>query len=466
MSAARTRRGLLATTVVAVVAALLVVVLGEPSSVAQQRAAAVQQRTVAAFGFERAHAGWSAGNTTTRLDRVRSGHAGSRYAARLRPPVGRGATVELTDSKAFVRGTDRAETFRVTVWVRTPSPSVRAKLLVRERRNAHTVASSWDTTWLGSRTWRPLTVRYTMRSTSSVLDIRVIGENLRSGQSLLVDDVRGLHSPLPTVTPRLLGRTNFGKTVYNPNTSWDDAVRRADKKYGRLDIIRVFYPGFPTSWPGPAGSINRPVPVSFRIAPNAVLAGNYDDALRRWFKDAPRDRTIWWTYMHEPEDDIEGGQYSATAYRAAWRHINQIAAAVDKPNLRPTLTLMCWTLSPNSGRSFSDYYPGNFIKTFAWDCYNQSWWDGRYRKPADMVKQAASFSHRHGKGFAIAELGTRLLPGDDGTGRAAWLIGVAKAAARVNAQYVSYFDTEVSGGDFRLNDLPSQMAWRRVIRAS
>jgi hypothetical protein len=271
---------------------------------------------------------------------------------------------------------------------------------------------------------------------------------------------------LPSLTRRDLGRTLMGKTVYNPTTDWDVAVGRDDRFYGRLDTVRVFYPGFPKDWPGPAGRIHRPVPLSFRIDPSAVLSGRYDAALRRWFNRAPTKYRIWWTYIHEPEDDITAGRFTAAAYRAAWRHIYAISRTAGNPKLRPTLTLMCWTLSKNSGRRFSDYYPGNFIKTFAWDCYNQSWQQGVYKRPADMFGQAARFSHRRGKGFAIAEFGSRLLPGDDGSRRAAWMVRFAKAAAARDAQYVSYFDTLVGGGDFRLRDAPSRRAWRLVVRKS
>jgi hypothetical protein len=272
---------------------------------------------------------------------------------------------------------------------------------------------------------------------------------------------------LPDLTRQQLGRTRFGTTIYSPGTSFSSGLRHADSVYGHLDAVRVYYPELPSPWPGAAGEARRPVPVSFRGSPQDILSGRHDKQLRRWFNHAPRSHPVWWTYIHEPEDEIASGQFSASSYRAAWRHLHSLSKGAHNPMLRPTLTLMCWTIEKGSGRRFSDYYPGNFIRTLAWDCYNQKWREGVYRKPSLMITHAARFSHRHGKGFAIGEFGSPVVRGDStGAGRARWLVAYAKTAARLDAKYVTYYDAPSYGCDFRLRDDPSRSAWRLVVRTS
>ena len=272
---------------------------------------------------------------------------------------------------------------------------------------------------------------------------------------------------LPHVTRAQLGHTRFGKTIYNPSSSFASALHQADRYYGRLDVVRVYYPELPKPWPGAAGEVRRPVAVSFRGNPREILSGQHDRELRSWFVHAPSSHPVWWTYIHEPEDNISGHDFSAASYRAAWRHLYALSRAAHNPMLRPTLTLMCWTIEKGSGRRFSDYYPGRFISTLAWDCYNQSWREGVYRKPSLMISHAARFSHRHGKGFAIAEFGSPLVRGDkSGVRRAHWLVAYARTAARLGAKYVTYFDAPSYGCDFRLRDAPSRAAWRTIIRHS
>ena len=45
----------------------------------------------------------------------------------------------------------------------------------------------------------------------------------------------------------------------------------------------------------------------------------------------------WWSFWHEPEDDIERGGFTAEQYRAAWAHLDALETAVHNKNLRSTL---------------------------------------------------------------------------------------------------------------------------------
>ena len=120
----------------------------------------------------------------------------------------------------------------------------------------------------------------------------------------------------------------FGSLVaVRSGENFAQAMARQDAVFGTptpLPISRVFYSVAPQAWPGNAGLSGRPVVVSFRYHPRDVLAGRYDTALRNWFATVP-SYDVYWSYIHEPEDDIARGEYSAADYRAAWQRVSDIA---------------------------------------------------------------------------------------------------------------------------------------------
>jgi len=95
--------------------------------------------------------------------------------------------------------------------------------------------------------------------------------------------------------------------------------------FSGLEVVRIFYPGLPANWPGKVDTGGRPVIVSFKASPDEINSGSLDRRLGDWFKATPRDRTIWWSYYHEPEDNIENGEFTAAAYRTAWRRLVRLA---------------------------------------------------------------------------------------------------------------------------------------------
>jgi len=257
--------------------------------------------------------------------------------------------------------------------------------------------------------------------------------------------------------------TRFGASVHAAGLPWSRAVARSDSWYHHLRMIRVFYPGLPEQWPGRAGDVHRPVAVSFDVQPSIVLSGKYDAYFTHWFRTAPKAHRTWWTYIHEPEDDIERGRFTASSYRAAWRHLHTLSVkATHNPKLRPTLTLMCYTLSPYSHRQFSDYNPGPWIHTYAWDCYNRDASAGQYVTPHKMFQYVLPFTRHHHKEFGVAEFGSRIAAGRPASSRAQWLRRSARYLRHHHAAYVSYFDSTV-GDDYRLLDAPSRAAWRAIV---
>jgi hypothetical protein len=256
------------------------------------------------------------------------------------------------------------------------------------------------------------------------------------------------------------------------------AVARQDAAYGTptpMPISRVFYSGAPQAWPGNAGMSGRPVVVSFRYRPLDVIAGKYDTALRNWFAGMP-SYPVYWSYSHEPEDNIERGEFTAADYRAAWQRISDIANASAPPTaqLHSVLILMCWSLRSAANRNWHDYYVPGAQSMLAFDCYNHVGKTNQYGDPANVFKGITIFhTERPDIPWGVAEIGSTKATTDvDGSQRAAWLHRIADwLVARhaedpaVNAQFALYFDIQgPKGTEYRLLDAKSKEAWRDIVQ--
>ncbi len=276
-------------------------------------------------------------------------------------------------------------------------------------------------------------------------------------------------SNTPTPTPTNTETTSpngtlYGASIYEDSRGWEEAVADSDAAYGRMDVVRVFYPGLPSAWPGRAGNLDRPVVVSFKASPSAVLSGKYDDFFADWFRQAPDTHDIWWAYWHEPEDEVEHGVFKAQEWRDAYRRIAGFADAANNPKLHNTVILMCWTLNPNSGRTFANYFPGSdVVEAMAYDCYSHPSDPTSYSTAPDMFARVVAKADELGIPFGIAEVGSRLSDGDSsGAKRAEWLKYIAGWVGARDGQFMSYFDS-YAGGEFRLLDEPSRIAWHEVV---
>ncbi len=158
-----------------------------------------------------------------------------------------------------------------------------------------------------------------------------------------------------------------------------------------------------------------------QVRAEGVAAGKHDAYLKNWFQTAPRDQDVYWTFYHEPEDNVAGGEFVAADYRAAWTRLRQLANAANNPRLHATLILMDWTLNPLSGRKWKDFYAGkNVIQVLGWDAYNTKAKKGEYQPVEEIFGPVVAASKAEGLPFAIAETGSHLVAGDKGAGRAAW----------------------------------------------
>ncbi|WP_426565840.1 glycosyl hydrolase [Angustibacter sp. McL0619] len=266
-------------------------------------------------------------------------------------------------------------------------------------------------------------------------------------------------TPTPPAVPAagLLGTTAMG---LEGETMAQTVARETQKFGGQIGLLRTYAPNMPPSWSTLNGAYNGPISVSFKGLPADILSGSDDAYLTQWFSQVPTDRQVFWSYQPEPEDNIEAGDFNAADFRAAWRHVDAIADAAHKPLLRNNLVLMGWTLSKNSGRTWTDYYPGSeYVDILGWDVYNHLAAKGLgYAPPADVFGDVVALSRAQGKPWAIGETGAKLVPTDDGTARAAYLQAAGTWLRANGCIYAAYFDS-TNGGEFRLNDAPSVNAW-------
>ncbi|BCJ73007.1 hypothetical protein CS0771_25510 [Catellatospora sp. IY07-71] len=239
--------------------------------------------------------------------------------------------------------------------------------------------------------------------------------------------------------------------------------------YGPADMLRAFFTGAPGDWAtSPKLNVSQPVNVSFKYPPAEVIAGTHDAALRKFFDDAPTNRTVWWTFFHEPEDNIEAGEFTKEQYSAAWQHIWHITQepARYKSNVKATLVLMDWDLDVASGRNWLDFYPGDaYVDVISWDVYqfkdnNTSTTDNELMAAHQLRRPSLAVTAARGKPYAISELGYL-----DVTDRPAFLADLANWARSNNAVFVAYYDWLLAN-DNRLHDTASQQAWASAIDGS
>ena len=398
-----------------------------------------------------------------------------------------GGSATLNDRPNSLQNKARGTNYVATARVRTTTPNVPGTLRIREVSGTQ-VNTSKTNFVLSNTAWQVVTLNLTTIYPSSHLDFNLNSYNLPVGRNLQVDWVSVKLAPTAAPVPPPVGQqppvvqqppgtapgactretlsgTKFGVTLDIPGgLTMEQAWARANRLYGKPEMLRIFQPGAPSGWKAATVATGMDLSVSFKIQPKDILSGANDAKLRTWFRSAPKDVTIYWTYFHEPENDIQRGAFTPAQYRAAWHRVHKIANETCQPNMHSTLILMDWTLDPRSGRNFDDYYPGSaYIDVLSWDPYNP--WGGTiYKDPKAIFEKVALKSKAEGKPFAIAETGSLLMDNDTGVRRAEWITSMAKHLRENGALYVSYFDTNQSGREFRLSDKPSQDAWKAVTQ--
>ena len=239
-------------------------------------------------------------------------------------------------------------------------------------------------------------------------------------------------------------------------------------QFGRMPIVRVYYPGLPNpnAWSnGLAAANHSAVIVSFKALPTDILSGADDSALKHFFDSAPTGHPIYYTYYHEPEDNIERGEFKLADYKAAWARVVSIANAAHNPDLHSTLILMSWDLEKASHRNWKDYLPGGgIISTLGWDAYpvgSATNVNPQLTSPTAFMGPAIAASKSVGLPYGFPEFGL-----STANGRPGWLQEVGKYIMSSGALFASYFNGNTQYPTLRLTDAPSVKIWNNFVTES
>lgn len=392
---------------------------------------------------------------------TRRGGIAARLSDRLRHRVG--ALLGLAVALALVAAT-------AAVFLPRPS-SVTGAATLAEQREAGAAAAAIrarQTAQHADRAQRPALEAVDAAATSAAATKAAAAANPRAGagadpaaDSDPASDPSSPSEPGPLpAAARAPGGIAWGTSVMPyAGESYAHAWSR-DEQEMAPEIVRYFDPGTGgPRWPSQTGSM--PLVISFKLPPAQVLDGSHDAQLAAFFAATPR--LTYWSYWHEPEDDIARGAFTAAAYRAAWTHIATIARASGKP-LRATLILMGFSTKPGSGRTWTDYYPGPaVIDVLGWDCYSH----GRTDTPATIYGSALTASLQAGKPWAIAETGVPSVQVPDRAERQAKLTAMASylSHAQERPEFVTYFDSDPDAPNIGFgwnisHDPAAAAAWR------
>ena len=208
---------------------------------------------------------------------------------------------------------------------------------------------------------------------------------------------------------------------------------RVKSYLGAPEVYRMFFSGSPgTNFVGSNADFGPPVVASFKFAPQEVVTGQHDATLKAWFASIPADQQVWWSYFHEPENDIEAGAFTTAQYRAAWTHILNLAPKQE--NLHPTLILMRYTLSIPTRRTV-DWYVVPGLEVLCWDSYLTG---GLTMK--QVIDDPAAVSERFGLDFAIGEISAK-----DPARIDQFVKDMMPAARAQDAKFVTWFETNKAG---------------------
>ncbi|MBV9092840.1 MAG: hypothetical protein JO132_03020 [Streptosporangiaceae bacterium] len=282
-----------------------------------------------------------------------------------------------------------------------------------------------------------------------------------------VDGASPVANPATTCGVQGRGAGSPAHTLLGVDAGNPARLANVTSEFGHLPILRVYYNGLPDPalWTTGVQGINKSaVVVSFRVPPSIILSGVDDVALSHFFDTAPTGYPIFYSYYHEPEPFITGDYFTLTAYKAAWAHIAALADAAHNSELRSTLIMMAWDLTPDSGINWKNFLPSaGVITTLGWDAYPAGSvhdQNPQATPPADFMGPAVAASRSVGLPFGFAEFALATQ-----SGRPEWLTEVANYLQSSGALFGILFDPPgARWGD--LNDAPSIEAWRKAVARS
>jgi len=267
--------------------------------------------------------------------------------------------------------------------------------------------------------------------------------------------------------PVRIAAANSSMPLFGSSVGFE-GLAQTTAQFGQMPIVRVYYPGLPAAnaWDGGvAGANHSAVIVSFKALPTDILSGADDATLTHFFDTAPTGHPIYYSYYHEPEDNIADGQFTLADYKAAWARVVALADAARNPDLHSTLILMSWDLVKASGRDWKSYLPGGgIISTLGWDAYpvgSATNVNPQPTEPADFMGPCIAASESVGLPYGFAEFGLSTT-----TGRAAWMTEVGNYLMSSGALFATVFNGVAEYPTLQLTDQASQDVWKGFVAES
>jgi hypothetical protein len=259
-----------------------------------------------------------------------------------------------------------------------------------------------------------------------------------------------------------------GVPMFGTSISSAASLAQDTAEFGRMPVVRVYYPGLPaaSAWTtGLAAANHSAVVVSFKAEPDTILSGADDAALTHFFDTAPTDHPVYYSYYHEPEDNIAAGEFTLADYKAAWARVVQLADAAHNPQLHSTLILMSYDLTAASGRNWKSYLPGGgIISTLGWDAYpvgSATNTRPQLTSPADFMGPCIAASNSVGLPYGFAEFGL-----STANGRPGWMTEVGNYLESSGAVFATLFNGSPQYPTLQLSDSASQSVWKTFVTQS
>ena len=160
---------------------------------------------------------------------------------------------------------------------------------------------------------------------------------------------------------------------------------------------------------------------------------------------------------HEPEDNIEKGDFTYTQYKDMQKRARTLIDKVNatrKTKIRFGGNWMAWSFQSASNRNPENYWPGAGVWDFlALDGYAQG------RTPAGVFDKALAFCRSKGVRFAVAETGIDVSRPE--AERVAWIKECRNYAKNANCEFWCYWD-----GSFSTFWLNTEAEFKAVVLGS
>jgi hypothetical protein len=254
---------------------------------------------------------------------------------------------------------------------------------------------------------------------------------------------------------------------YAPDWAWYTA------NIGPVQIHRVYDMGWhystfqqtPAAGDPAAGMVTD---YSFNLPPAGVANHQYDAQLKTFISSTPKNIIL--ALWHEPEENIEKGQFTAAQFVAAQRVFANLVHSLNATNnaqRRVSITLMSVSVTGFQGRNPNNYWPGkdangkNYADLVGFDAYAwphatntpgipAGYTDGvKWLTAAGLLNPLIKWAHTIGSPWMISEFGY-LEDVHNPTHRAATITDVVNYARANSAVAVEYWDANGQRADWRL----------------